>query len=83
MQVKGSTSTSASTERSPHVPSTTGSREPGVRHVPADFSLRGKAPGYFMAKRIIKLINSVADVVNHDPDVAGRIKVVFSLTSMS
>jgi starch phosphorylase len=30
-----------------------------------------------MAKRIIKLINSVAEVVNHDPDVAGRIKVVF------
>ena len=35
------------------------------------------APGYWQAKRIIKLVNSVAAVVNADPDVAGRIKVVF------
>jgi glycogen phosphorylase len=35
------------------------------------------APGYHQAKRIIKLINSVAAVVNSDPDVAGRIKVLF------
>ncbi|MGP0027023.1 MAG: glycogen/starch/alpha-glucan phosphorylase [Streptosporangiaceae bacterium] len=35
------------------------------------------APNYQEAKRVIKLINSVAAVVNTDPDVAGRIKVVF------
>ena len=35
------------------------------------------APNYQQAKRVIKLINSVAAVVNADPDVAGRIKVVF------
>jgi starch phosphorylase len=40
--------------------------------------LGGKAaPGYFMAKLIIKLFNSVAEVVNNDPDVRGRLRLLF------
>ncbi|RMH19462.1 MAG: glycogen/starch/alpha-glucan phosphorylase [Gammaproteobacteria bacterium] len=35
------------------------------------------APGYYMAKQIIKLINNVAEVVNHDPNAKGLLTVAF------
>ena len=35
------------------------------------------APGYFMAKLIVKLINSVGEIIDRDKDVRGRLKVVF------
>jgi glycogen phosphorylase len=51
---------------------------PDVEITPRTFLFGGKAaPGYYMAKLIIKLINSVGDIVNRDPDVRGRLKVLF------
>lgn len=35
------------------------------------------APGYHMAKKIIKLVTSIGDIVNHDPIVGDRLKVIF------
>jgi starch phosphorylase len=51
---------------------------PGADIPSRTFIFGGKAaPGYFMAKRIIKLINAIGEVVNADPDVRDRLKVVF------
>jgi glycogen phosphorylase len=51
---------------------------PGLDIAPRAFIFGGKAaPGYFMAKRIIKLINAVGETVNADPDVNRCIKVAF------
>ena len=52
--------------------------DPAREVYPRTFIFGAKAaPGYVMAKLHIKLINSIAEVVNHDPDVRGRLKVVF------
>jgi starch phosphorylase len=51
---------------------------PNNEMLPRTFIFGGKAaPGYRMAKLIIKLITAVGDVVNHDPAVRDQIKVVF------
>ncbi len=51
---------------------------PEIEMTPRTFIFGGKAaPGYFIAKLMIKLINSVGDVVNSDPEVRDRLKVVF------
>ncbi len=53
-------------------------QNPDMDIVPRTFIFGGKAaPGYFMAKLIIKLITSVANIVNNDKDVNGRLKIVF------
>jgi starch phosphorylase len=52
--------------------------DPSLDIVPRTFVFGGKAaPGYRMAKLIIKLITAVGDIVNRDPAVRDRIKVVF------
>ena len=53
-------------------------RNPKTDITPRTFIFGGKAaPGYYLAKLIIKLITSIGEVVNNDPDVKGRLRVVF------
>jgi len=53
-------------------------QDPDCDILPRTFIFAGKAaPGYRMAKLIIRLINGVADIVNRDPVVRGRLKVIF------
>uniref|UniRef100_A0AC34GNF0 Alpha-1,4 glucan phosphorylase n=1 Tax=Panagrolaimus sp. ES5 TaxID=591445 RepID=A0AC34GNF0_9BILA len=52
--------------------------DPTSKIVPRTVMFGGKAaPGYHMAKQIIKLINAVANVVNNDPIVADKLKIVY------
>jgi len=53
-------------------------RNPRLEPPPRAFVFAGKAaPGYFMAKRIIRLITALAETINGDPDVNTRLRVAF------
>ncbi|KFQ08103.1 Glycogen phosphorylase, brain form, partial [Haliaeetus albicilla] len=53
-------------------------RDPSKSFVPRTIMIGGKAaPGYHMAKMIIKLITSIGEVINNDPYVGDRLKVIF------
>ncbi|MFY9612270.1 MAG: glycogen/starch/alpha-glucan phosphorylase [Tissierellaceae bacterium] len=51
---------------------------PDLDIVPRTFIFGGKAaPGYYRAKTVIKFINDIKELINNDPDIRGKIKVVF------
>lgn len=51
---------------------------PNAEYHPKTYIFASKAaPGYFMAKKIIELIDALSKVINNDPDVNGKLKVVF------
>ena len=51
---------------------------PNGDYVPHTYIFGAKAAsGYFMAKKIISFIVALADLVNNDPDVRGRLKIVY------
>jgi len=51
---------------------------PNLDMIPRTFIFGAKAaPSYHLAKEVIKLINKVASIVNHDPDIRGKLKVIF------
>jgi starch phosphorylase len=53
-------------------------RDPGLSIVPRSYIFSGKAAaGYQTAKQHIHLINDVADIINNDPAISGRIRVAF------
>jgi len=53
-------------------------QNPNVDIVPRTFIFSAKAaPGYAVAKLVIKFINSLGDVINNDPVVRGRLKIFF------
>ncbi|KAL0266508.1 UNVERIFIED_CONTAM: hypothetical protein PYX00_009023 [Menopon gallinae] len=53
-------------------------RKPNVEFAPRTIMIGGKAaPGYYVAKQIIRLICSVAQIVNNDPIIGDRLKVIF------